>query len=331
MLSVDDHPGIFYFMVGIIVLVMAGVGLSVVMDRKQGSMSGTAGMRNEIAANSAEISHLQNRLEDRAGLLEKRGRVRSEQSTALNGIEGTLSTLKQRRLELKESRDQLVKSLPALDEAFANHRAAYRRNVWETAINERVGTLNVRGGREYRDVEIARVTEVGIEIRHKDGIARIQAPDLGDEWQDRFQWNDEERRSRLKEELEAHRRMVEMAGANDTPVARLQQRRPIPVRNQAPSSETDPELLAELRAQVMGWQNRVNRISLERNSAMSQASYGSANSVSGSLETWKAKSARLGGELVHANTQLVLAKSRLAAVAPNDPLLRDPQQGTIQR
>ena len=44
-------------------------------------------------------------------------------------------------------------------------------------------------------VTITKVTEVGLEIRHEHGIARIQVSDLEGIWQQRFQWDDEERRS----------------------------------------------------------------------------------------------------------------------------------------
>jgi hypothetical protein len=63
-----------------------------------------------------------------------------------------------------------------------------------------LGNLKVRNGREYLQATILRVTDVGLEIRHEDGIARIQAPDLDSKWQDRFQWKDDERRKVLAAE-----------------------------------------------------------------------------------------------------------------------------------
>jgi hypothetical protein len=48
--------------------------------------------------------------------------------------------------------------------------------------------LTTRDGREYLQAVISRVTDVGLEIRHEHGTARIQAADLDASYQERFQW-----------------------------------------------------------------------------------------------------------------------------------------------
>jgi hypothetical protein len=55
---------------------------------------------------------------------------------------------------------------------------------------KKIGTLTLRGDREYREAVITRVTEVGLEIRHQHGIARILSAELGPKWQNRFQWSE---------------------------------------------------------------------------------------------------------------------------------------------
>jgi hypothetical protein len=80
--------------------------------------------------------------------------------------------------------------------------------------------------------------------------------------------------------------------------------------------------VAALRRLVIGWKSKVSKLRYERSVALSNSGYGGQTSVPGSLETWGAKAERLGNELVRAQSELVVAKSNLAAVAPGDPLLR---------
>lgn len=77
-----------------------------------------------------------------------------------------------------------------------------------------------------------------------------------------------------------------------------------------------------LRLQVSGWKSKVSKLRIDRSEASARASYGNQASVPGSLETWVARSARLGRDLLEAEAALAVAKSNLAAVAPNDPVLK---------
>ena len=144
--------------------------------------------------------------------------------------------------------------------------------------------------------------------------------------QDRFQWSDEERRSRLKEELE------NLLGKSDKDdpgiivdaVAEEMVDPPTPqvIRIQNPIADGDAEKSRLLRLKVIGWSANVNKLRMDRREASSRASYGNQASVPGSLETWVARSARLGRDLLRAQAALAGAKSELAAVAPDDPLLK---------
>ena len=189
-------------------------------------------------------------------------------------------------------------------------------------------TLTIRGGRAYQQATIARVTDVGLEIRHEHGIARIQAPDLDSKLQDRFQWSGEERRSRLEEERENHEGEAakEAAGETDGIGSGEAVAEPIPAPQMKRIPPThppeDPEKLQRLRLQVSGWTAKVSQLRIDRAEASSRASYGNQSSVPGSLETWVARSARLGRELLRAQAALAAAKADLATLAPNDPLLR---------
>ena len=324
MLSADEHPGIFTFLVGMIVVVMAAVGLSILADKHRTFSSGAGALHREIAANAAEISELTARREEQGWQLKESGGNLQQGSKAHGELTDKLATLRQRQAALEKSRSEIGGSTTALENEFSLYREKYRRKTWEGAVGESLGTLAVRGGREFRQATITRVTDVGLEINHEHGIARIQAPDLDPKIQDRFQWSDEERRRLLKEEME---RQLEEPVVVDEPAAVVYERapeRPAPqvTRVQPTNPVEDPEKLKLLRLHVSGWNAKVSKLRYDRSDASSRASYGNQASVPGSLETWVARSARLGRELLQAEAALAAAKANLAAVAPNDPLLR---------
>lgn len=315
MLSAEDHPGIFYFLVGMIVLVMAGVGLSLLVDQRLRFSSGISDIQREITMADGELESLRPYHESRAQQLERFSSRLKDDASASADLHQKSVTLGKRRFDLQQSRDQLLSEIPSLESEFARYRTEYRSQTWARAVGQKVGTLSIRGGREYQDVVITRVTDVGLEIRHKDGIARVQAPDLDSSWQDRFQWRDEERRESLNEELANH----ESIALPSRPVELAQL--PPSSRLESPVSDSeDAGKLQELRTKVIGWKGKIGRLRSERSDAISQ-SYGGGASVTGRLETWKAKTSRLNAEIAKAQAELVIAKSRLAAISPNDELL----------
>jgi hypothetical protein len=320
MLSAEEHPGIFYFMVGMIVLVMSGVGLSLLVDRRLKSSSGFSEAQRDVAMAEEELGSLRNYHAERSKLLESYGTRLSNGISGKNELREQLSTLRQHRSELDARRNRLQIEIPSLQEEFSRYRAEYRRQIWAAATGEKLGTLTIRGGRQYFDAVITRVSDVGIEIRHKDGIARVQAPDLDGKWQDRFQWSDEDRRARLNEELANHESIAAEPVPEKIPVAD-----PLPIKRQDPAKPAETEAdAAKWRTQIIAWRSNISRLTRERVEAQSQGNI-PQSSVTGSLETWRAKSARLSGEIAKARTALSIAKSRLAQISPSDPLLRSPE------
>jgi hypothetical protein len=323
MLSADEHPGVFTFMVGMIVLVMAGVGLSLVIDRRLSFSSGKLRIEREINLDAAELEGLVAAREERSRLLELQTAKPQNAAETATEVLGKIETMRRRQETLEENRKQLHQEIAGIEENFLRFRAEYRRKTWTGAQGEKLGDLVLANGREYRGATITRVTDVGLEIRHADGIARIQAPDLEQEIQDRFQWNDEERRKVLKLES-AHLESVAAGPVEEVPPAAAgnlessfsEARRPLA------DADSDSKELATLRRLVIGWKSKVAKLKFERSVALSNSGYGSQTSVPGGLETWGAKAARLGNELARATSELAVAKANLAAVAPGDPLLR---------
>lgn len=319
MLSSEEHPGLFTFMVGLIVLVMAAVGLSLLMDRRFQFSSGVEELRREIKLTEAEISELKNKNEDANQKLANYGTKLHTDSQNHKQLTKQCETTGRRQGELVKTRDELLSSVALLDEKFSEYRSEYRRKTWLAAVGENLGTLTLRSGRTYQQVVIRRVTDVGLEIHHADGIARVQGPELDTKFQDRFQWDDEERRLRLKEESDHLDANSNQDGAGNGTEAVTTQTSAARDLRRAKIAESTLKRNA-LRQNVRNWKSKVNQLSSDQAEAASRSGYGS-KSVPGSLETWDARAVRLSAELVKARTALALAKSDLGSISPRDSLL----------
>lgn len=322
MLSPDENPGIFYFLVGMVVLVMTAVGMSLLIDKRLKFSSGAGEMAREISVAGEELAALRIRHETRSSTLAEAETMRKASSVSLPEIIRDTKLVDERLARLSATKESLGDAINKTERAFSAYRVSYRNKTWADAVGQKFAVLAIRGGREFREVTITKVTDVGLEIRHEHGIARIQAPDLDQEWQDRFQWSDEERRNILRAETAALE--VVQPAPNEGEPETITPREAVPAKKGGTGD--DAEQLELLRVQVRAWTSKVGRLRAEQSMASANASYGNQPSVPGSLETWKARSARLSNELVRAKVELSLARSRLAAVSPDDALLR-PQVG----
>jgi hypothetical protein len=323
MLSNDDHSGLFTFLVGLIIVVFAGVALSMMVDRRFGFSKRVSSLEHDIRMGETELDQLKDDLQAGSRKLADREPALRKAGSTLESHRNRIAESEQRRQSCGRSLEALRKEIPRLEEEFSRYRRKYREITWASAVGQSLGNVTIRGGREFRQAVISKVTEVGLEIRHEHGIARLQAPDLDQSIQDRFQWSDEERRARLKEERAEH---AAIASEPETPEESESSPTPEPSARRS-EDRPDATKTSALREKVIAWSTKVSLLNSERSRAVSAASYGNSSSVPGSLETWQAKASRLSAELAKARSELAAAKAALAAVAPDDPLLRPVLQG----
>lgn len=318
MLSADEHPGLIYCMIGVVVIVMTAIGLSLMMDQRNAFTSGADEIREVIEWDASELDRVKMLQVDASKRLAGELPQRQAWADELRTQTAASAQAVKKRADLLVAQRELRANLAALEADFTSYRARYKHATWSGASGEKLGTVKVRGGREYLDTVIVRVTEVGLEIRHKDGFARLQAPDLSDAFQDRFQWSDEERRKRLQGEIE-NQRKAEVLAVRDAGAAE-----DLPSEDEAVPLKRpgkDREQVNERRASVLAWKAKVSRIYDEVMEAAAWGGSGRQSSVPGRLETWKARETRLRGELARARTGLSLARSELAEISPNDSAL----------
>lgn len=106
------------------------------------------------------------------------------------------------------------------------YRKEYRSWVRLVAQDEEMAELKTTQGIRYEDVVVRRVTDVGMEIRHSNGTARLHCNELPEELHDRFQWDEEEAQAMLAREA-ARERVVQQIQRNAVlagldPVVRVQ-------------------------------------------------------------------------------------------------------------
>ena len=304
MLSDDDHPGIFTFMLGMIVVVMVGVWLSLGIEHRFQGSSGTGELEASIDQDAKLIGDLRGQRSERSQKLAVLVPQRQELSERHAAEVARLAQTAAEVDRLAAARSALELDLAALEQDFARCRGEYRRHAWAAAAGQKIPLLQTGDGREYRDATIVRVTEVGLEIRHADGIARIEVPALGADWQERFQWNDEERRTQLNEER----------------LANAEVNQPVP----APPPKPPVDNTAALRTAANRARANVATLSRELDNARVNLADGRKHSAPGSLETWDARVRRLSAELEQAELIHERAKALLKAKVPQDPALQAP-------
>jgi hypothetical protein len=323
MFSADEDSSVLAYLFGLIALVMVAVGLSLVMDRRFKFANDAGLIQQELKLGDAEIAELtaayKNLVQQHE---ESEGKLQGGSQTYFK-LSASLETQQQLRATLIQTRSELNSAVTSLEQDFSQARNDYRRKTWSAAVGKTLGDLAVRGERVYRQATISRVTEVGLEIRHEHGFARIQAPDLDLKWQEKFQWDDEERQRSLQTERTVQEsppnesvkvREIESGDTNSTPGVRdgtLQM-----------SVTEDLVKINALRKKVSAWKQKVGILKGDKAEADSQTGYGNNRSVPGSLETWEARAGRLTQDLAQAKAALELAKAQLAVVAPTDFLLQ---------
>lgn len=317
MYTSEENPALFTVLAGLIVLVMTGVGLSLLADRKFQFSNAEQDAEQQMEAEGAIVANLKSTVESRLDFLNL-----NESNKTLSGevlrLRSKNVKAKREISELTARRADLEFTILAVEDSFKQSKSNYRRNVWPSAVGEKLGELRLNNGRIYQEVAIKEVTDVGLQIVHADGIARIQPPELSSELQARFQWDSNDRKSRLREELAASNQFEKEINVQVVPAGQLlvTNAPTVPVANIPPPNEQ----LAKLQNNVSAWQTNVDILERNASDAESRTASGQT-SVPGSLETWKVRATRFKNDLVRARTELNISRSKLAEVAPTDPLL----------
>ena len=186
MLSDDPGAGLAASLLGIVILVMTGIGFSMVVEKRMRSSKAGSVLQRELQAGEQQLAglkarrdHLQRRLLD-----DRPARIRAAEALAALPEPQALAV---RANQARARLESLKRGIPELEREFAQYRVDCRRHAWSRAMGESLGEFHLPGGRVYHDAVIRQVTGEGILIRHRHGIARIPKRDLDEPMRDRLQ------------------------------------------------------------------------------------------------------------------------------------------------
>jgi hypothetical protein len=228
-----------------------------------------------------------------------------------------IHALNQRRSELVEAAQHLNITVGALKQKFDAYQDTYRAKTWAEAVGQSLGDLHVSGGRVYHKAVILEVDKVGLRIRHEAGSARVHAANLDSALVERFQWDAQECRAQLSEEVLNEESMTTSDRGGS--LANEKQRR-LPQADSRGAS-MDEAKLALLRRSVSEKKRMVAQLTRDHREALFKVAAGRQVSIPGSLETWQARATRLTNALPKAQEQLIMAMALLHDVNPGDLLL----------
>lgn len=300
----NDNSGVFGWLLGLVVIVMIGVGLSMMVDRRFQFSSNNKEIESVISREAEHLADLAARLPRTKAKLEAQERPRQLAAREADELKLRIPASRNRIRDLRVTASDLKSRISTLEGSMITYRKAYRDQTWKEALGEKHAELTLKTGRRYENTTIQRVTSVGLEISHKDGLARIDFTELDPSWQERFQWRFDERESTIAGEAAA-------ASSAD----------PMPEKALVRKDEEAPDNIDKLRNDVIVWNNKVQALKIQHMEAASNAGSG-RNSVTGGLETWAAKAERLRVELDRAKLLREQARARLEQAAPDDPLAR---------
>ena len=183
----SSMPG---FLSGLTLLILTGVGMSILVQQRVQSSDGNQQIREQIEARELEIVGLRSwrtRLENQ---FDAEGRGALHRAKELRDTETTVREKGARLSKLRLAADGLREECDMLAASFSQYRTAYRTRVWQEAAGEKIGILKLANGRQFTGASIVRVTDGAVEIVHDDGRARISSKDLAPQWSFRFQWEE---------------------------------------------------------------------------------------------------------------------------------------------
>lgn len=306
----DDHQSLFAYLGGLIVLVFAGIILSLTLEKRHSSQRADLDLKEELSAQVERIRGLEREstlLTERLELAVSLSEQNAAELASLNALREEQAVALE---HLIESRRTLEAETAILHSAIEEHQKQYREKVRTALIGTTHPKIGMADGSFYSDVTIRSIRNGILGFAHRGGFARVPIGDLEDVWKRKLSWD----------RSEAITTQGNPAPKSDGP--RPSKSQPEPREEPAKSSEDRAEI-EKARLNLITQRDLYRRAVSEAATARSKA-YGSERSVPGSLETWSERATRMEKLVQKYRASYQLARSQLMALAPGDPLLITP-------
>lgn len=308
----NEQSGTVGFLVGIIILVFAGIFFSLLADKRFKFSSGKASLEESVNDGRRHVAKLEGQLEASKELWKKKVQPLEKQPEVLRAAADEARESGSRLVSLRQRLKAAEAELLAVEEGFRAYRDQYRKQVRLAAVGEELPELQSLSGRTYSQVTVTRVSVDGLDFKHSHGIGRLGPDELDESWRERFQWHPEEQPKAAPPVAKAP------AVVNAQPAGKPRGEKGSPAPD---PKEEAAKKLAGLRRDVTEALRFLQKAEGELGRARAEAQNSRARSVPGSLETWEDKVKRMESLAEKFRGQYNAARAKLAAVAPDDSLL----------
>lgn len=197
-------PGVIGMIMALIVLL--GFGLLFMFAFDEGSQGGGKSLESLIRDNTTEIEYLKSSVE--------KGNARIASTPQLKEISAKLSqsrslnkSLVTRISAAKEQIKAVEAEMKVAGEEWEDYKNKYRAFVRNKAEGTSLPELRVSDGTVYVDVDIRKVSAIGMDIRHRDGFKRIGFEELPADLQDYYQFDKNQMLAEAEREAEIHQKL----------------------------------------------------------------------------------------------------------------------------
>ncbi|WP_411827740.1 hypothetical protein [Luteolibacter sp. AS25] len=207
LLSSSKGPGVIGLIMALLVLIGFGLLATLAFEEDSGGKS-LAGI---VRQNGLRISNDGERLKSlnaKLATIPNRQIVADKVRTisARNKYLDAQFDAQTENLELAELR------LDELEEHFFDYKNQYRAFVRDNAEGTELESLETTNGEIYHEVSIRKVTAVGLEMRHRDGLKRIPFEELPAKLQDYYQFDKDQKADEIQREMAMLRRHNKAVG-----------------------------------------------------------------------------------------------------------------------
>ena len=184
-------------------VVLIGFGTLFMLAFDEGSTSGKSiearirDAEKTIASRNSSIEASQRRLDTIPAL--KKTSAELLEATTKNNFLGL--RIEKRTEEINEIKADMLR----IEDDLADYKNQYRAYVRNAAEGTKIDEIKTLSGEVYTEVDIRKVTAVGIEIRHRDGHKRIGFEELPEEMQDYYQFDKNQMLAEVQREIEVRK------------------------------------------------------------------------------------------------------------------------------
>lgn len=260
-------PGVIGMIMALIVLL--GFGLLFMLALDEGAQGGGKSLAAIIRDNETEIEEAKRRIVSGSATLDKIPHLK-EKVDALNASKIRNNSLVSAIASLGSSVEEMENANSALIGDWEDYKNKYRAHIRSGAVGNTMSELRTDDGKIYRDVTISKITAMGIDIRHEEGLGRVSYERLPLEMQDLFQFDKQQMLAEANREAETRTAMSQAAArANEAAAVVAEEQKVIDAEEMRKNRVAQ---IAAKEAQVLSIEGEIRQLEADIGSAERAAS-----------------------------------------------------------